>query len=99
LGITETTSLDVDHIIVITDSLSSAKMLSTPHIALVRVNPAYLLSQPQQQQQIEFLDCPSKARWRFRAKVNDNAKIYRTQHSISTHFVKYHEGEVEQGIH
>ena len=35
-------------------------------------SPTFL--QPQQQQQIEFWDCPSKARWHLHAIVDDDAK-------------------------
>ena len=39
LGIVKATSLDVDRIVVITDSLSSARKALDPHITLVKANP------------------------------------------------------------
>ena len=80
LGIAKATSLDVDRIVVITDSLSSArKALDPSHhsgqgesIAIAHLLRPFFNCNSNNK--VEFWDCPSKARWHLRAIVDDDAK-------------------------
>ena len=80
LGIAKATSLDVDRIVVITDSLSSAKKALDPshHSGQSEsITIAHLLRpffNRNSSNKIEFWDCPSKARWHLHAIVDDDAK-------------------------
>ena len=80
LGIAKATSLDVDCIVVITDSLSSAKKALNPshHSGQSESIAIAHLLQPffnqNSSNKIKLWVCPSKARWHLHAIVVDDAK-------------------------
>jgi len=77
LGIARAISLDVDHIIVITDSLSFAKNALDPSHHSGQggsIVIAHYFFNCNSSNKIEFWDRPSKVGWYLHAKANDDAK-------------------------